>query len=165
METFFIGDTHFGHSDVINFENRPFVDINDMDKSLINNWNTVVSDEDRIFMIGDFSFYAKEKTKEICLSLKGHKILIKGNHDTNSEELYRECGFESVYSYPIILNEFWIISHEPLYLNKNMPYANIYGHVHANEIYKDASSHSFCACVERINYTPMNWQEIKKKMK
>lgn len=165
METFFIGDTHFGHSDVINFENRPFADVNEMDKSLIHNWNAVVSDKDRVFMIGDFSFYAEEKTKEICLNLKGHKILIKGNHDTNSEEFYRDCGFESVYSYPIIINQFWIISHEPIYLNKNMPYANIYGHVHGNEIYKDASSHSFCACVERINYTPIAWHEIKEKMK
>ena len=97
MKTFFIGDTHFGHSDIIGFENRPFTNVNEMDESLINNWNQAVSDEDKVFMIGDFSFYTKETTTDICLRLKGHKILIKGNHDTNSEEYYRQCGFEKAY--------------------------------------------------------------------
>ena len=161
---FFIGDTHFGHGEVINFENRPFDNVDEMDEALISNWNRVVSNEDKVFMIGDFSFHNVDKTKEILSRLNGHKILIKGNHDEGSEELYRDCGFESVYSYPVIIDEFWMISHQPLYLNKNMPYANIYGHVHGNEMYKDVSAHSFCACAERIGYTPISFDEIKKRM-
>ncbi|WP_224037895.1 metallophosphoesterase family protein [Clostridium gelidum] len=85
-----------------------------------------------------------------------------GNHDDNLEKYYYDCGFDKVSEYPIILDEFWMVSHKPLYLNKNMPYANIYGHVHGNEMYVDYSKHSFCACVERINYTPISWDEIKK---
>ncbi len=135
-----------------------------MDRELINRWNSVVTDDDTVFMIGDFSIYPKEKTKEICHKLKGEKILISGNHDNNSEEYYYECGFKNVYQYPIILEEFWMISHKPLYLNKNMPYANIYGHVHGNEMYVNYSNQSFCACVERINYTPISWEQIKEKM-
>jgi calcineurin-like phosphoesterase family protein len=43
-----------------------------------------------------------------------------------------------------------------------MPYANIFGHVHANPIYKDFSPQSFCVSVERINYTPISFEEIKR---
>ncbi|WP_252230709.1 metallophosphoesterase [Clostridium sp. ZBS15] len=161
---FFIGDTHFGDSHIIDYEQRPFENVEEMDRELINRWNSVVTDDDTIFMIGDFSLHPKEKTKEICNKLKGEKILISGNHDNNSEEYYYECGFKNVYQYPIILEEFWMISHKPLYLNKNMPYANIYGHVHGNEMYVDYSKQSFCACVERINYTPISWEQIKEKM-
>lgn len=161
---FFIGDTHFGHSQIIDYEQRPFVNVEEMDKELINRWNSVVMDEDTVFMIGDFSFYDKEKTTEICRGLKGKKILIIGNHDDKQAEYYIDCGFHKVYEYPIILEGFWMISHEPLYLNKNMPYANIYGHVHGNEMYVDYSKHSFCACVERINYTPIEWAEIKARI-
>jgi len=161
---FFIGDTHFGHSQIIDYEQRPFANVEDMDKELINRWNSVVMDEDTVFMIGDFSFYDKEKTTEICDSLKGQKILIIGNHDDKQAEYYIDCGFHKVYEYPIILEGFWMISHDPLYLNKNMPYANIYGHVHGNEMYVDYSKHSFCACVERINYTPIEWDEIKARL-
>lgn len=163
-KTFFIGDTHFGHSQIIDYEHRPFVNVEEMDKELINRWNSIVMDEDTVFMIGDFSFYDKEKTKEICSGLKGKKILIIGNHDDKQAEYYKDCGFHKVYEYPIILDGFWTISHEPLYLNKNMPYANIYGHVHGNEMYVDYSKHSFCACVERINYTPIEWEEIKARL-
>ena len=164
MRTFFIGDTHFGHGQVIGFEGRPFTDWQEMDEILIRKWNDTVTDEDRVFMIGDFSFHGEEMTREIGSKLRGHKILVKGNHDEGTEAFYRQCGFESVYSFPIVLDGFWLISHEPLYLNKNMPYANIYGHVHGNEMYKDVSQHSFCACVERNDYAPVEWGEIKRKM-
>lgn len=87
-----------------------------------------------------------------------------GNHDTQSENYYREIGFESVSRYPIIIENFWILSHEPLYINKNMPYANIFGHVHGNPIYKDFSPQSFCVSAERINYTPLDFNTIRKEI-
>ncbi len=43
-----------------------------------------------------------------------------------------------------------------------MPYANLFGHVHANPIIKDLSSQHFCVCVERIDYTPVEFDFIKK---
>lgn len=169
MKTFFIADTHFGHGEIIAYENRPFSSVEEMDREMIYRWNSVVSREDTIYMVGDFSFYDitddYNKTAQICNELNGHKILIKGNHDIQSEEYYRNCGFDAAYDYPIIIEGFWILSHEPVYINYNMPYANIYGHVHGNEMYKDYSSRSFCACVERINYTPIEWNDIKKLMK
>lgn len=161
---FFISDTHFGHKKIMDFEARPFSSIEEMDEAIILRWNDVVGDDDCVMVVGDFSCYDLDKNKEILSKLKGKKILIKGNHDTENEEFYRECGFASVYSYPIIVDSFFMVSHEPLYLNKNMPYANIYGHVHANCSYKDVSEQSFCVCVERINYTPILFDDIKNRM-
>ena len=161
---YFIADTHFGHQAIMGYESRPFSSVEEMDRQLIKNWNEVVTGEDTVFVLGDFSAYDKEKTTRICQQLVGKKILVKGNHDTESEAYYRECGFSSVYDYPIILENFWILSHEPMYLNGNMPYANIYGHVHGSEQYVDYSAHSFCACVERIQYRPIAWDEVKRKM-
>lgn len=164
-KTFFIADTHFGHSAIIDYENRPFSDVREMDNTLIHNWNSVVSDEDRVFVVGDFSVYGKEKTTEICHALNGKKYLIMGNHDTESEQFYVSCGFENAVRYPIILDNFWIVSHEPMYVNTNMPYANIFGHVHNNPIYNDCSKQSACVCCERIDYTPIEFEEIKQKIK
>lgn len=161
---FFIADTHFGHKNIIKYENRPFLDTLDMDKQLISKWNQKVKANDKVFVLGDFSFYNKAKTSEICHKLNGRKTLIMGNHDTSSINYYRECGFEMVSVYPIILDHFWMLSHEPLYICENMPYANIFGHVHSNKIYSDFSNQSFCACVERIDYQPILFEEIKEKM-
>lgn len=161
---FFIADTHFGHEAIIHYENRPFENIDEMTAALINNWNNVVSDEDTVFLLGDFSAYDKDANISICNRLNGHKKLIIGNHDTENEKYYYDCGFESVSKYPIIYDNFWILSHEPMYINSNMPYANIFGHVHGNPLYTDYSKQSFCVSAERINYTPVEFNEIKRKM-
>lgn len=51
-----------------------------MDRIIISNWNEAVSDEDRVFVIGDFSMYDNERTAEICRMLKGRKQLILITH-------------------------------------------------------------------------------------
>lgn len=163
-KVFFIADTHFSDSNIIMYENRPFSSANDMDSILVKNWNDTVSENDTVFFLGDFSFCNKEKTAEICHSLNGEKFLVMGNHDTENEHFYYECGFSGVSRYPIIYSNFWILSHEPLYINRNMPYANIFGHVHGNPIYKDVSERSFCVSVERINYTPIEISEIQRRI-
>jgi len=159
---FFIADTHFGDSNIIRYENRPFNSVAEMDSGIIKNWNSTVSENDKVFLLGDLSAYGKEKTAEICRSLNGEKYLVMGNHDNENELYYYDCGFSGVSRYPVIYKNFWILSHEPMYINTNMPYANIFGHVHANPVYSDFSPQSFCVSAERINYTPIEFSEIKK---
>lgn len=163
-QTFFIADTHFFHTNIIDFENRPFSSVEEMNEVLINNWNNAVTGADRVFLLGDFSFGNKEKQGEIAQRLNGHKILITGNHDNYSMKHYMSIGFEEVYRYPIILDQFWILSHYPLYINKNMPYANIFGHVHSNPQYSDYSNQSIVVSVERehMNYRPISFARIKE---
>ncbi len=43
-KTFFIADTHFGDDSIRRYENRPFDSTEQMDKALISNWNSVVTD-------------------------------------------------------------------------------------------------------------------------
>lgn len=161
---FFIADTHFGHSNIIRYENRPFGSVGQMDAYLAEQWNATVSEEDTVYVVGDFSFYSKGKTREICSRLCGHKYLIIGNHDRETPKDYLDAGFDWVYDKPVVLDGFWLVSHEPLYINPNMPYANIFGHVHANPAYSDYSPQSFCVSVERISYRPVAFDEIKRKM-
>lgn len=155
---YFIADTHFDDKNILNYENRPFSSVIDMNQKLIENWNKVVSDSDEIYVVGDFG-----NTKYLK-DLKGIKYLIKGNHDTEDNNYYRKAGFKEVYDKPVLLNNFWILSHEPLYVCENMPYANIFGHVHNSPIYKDYSSHHFCVTVERTDYSPISFDKVKRKV-
>lgn len=163
-KTFFTADPHFGHKNIISYENRPFQSVAGMDSHMIQQWNAVVDENDRVFVAGDFSFYSKGRSEEICGKLRGHKFLIQGNHDREKPRFYLDIGFEWVYDHPILLDDFWLVSHEPLYLNANMPYANIFGHVHGNPAYSDYSRQSFCVSVERTGYRPVEFDEIKSKM-
>ena len=163
-KTFFIGDPHFYHENIIKYENRPFQNAEAMNDALVRNWNKRASNNDRVIVVGDFSFGNKEKVRDITAKLTGHKVLIMGNHDGYNMDLYREAGFAEVYKYPIILDKFWIVSHEPMYINENMPYANIFAHVHGNPAFSDYSKQTICVSVERphMNYGLIEFNEIKK---
>lgn len=157
---FFVADTHFGDAAICRYENRPFESVAQMDEELVSRWNTVVEETDAVYVLGDFG--AEGYEEKVLNQLKGRKYLIKGNHDTKSNEEYRKLGFCEVYDYPIIIDGFWILSHDALYVNANMPYANLFGHVHNSPIIKDYSNQHFCVSVERINYTPIHFDAIKK---
>lgn len=162
---YFIGDTHFGGEDIIKYTHRPFKDSQDMDEFIIKNWNNQVESLDTVYVVGDFFDKTKEDyIKHILSCLNGKIILIKGNHDIGMEHSYRRLGIQ-VIDFPILYNNFFLISHEPLYVSKDGLYANIFAHVHDNPMYKDYSCRSFCVSAERINYTPISFMEIEKLMK
>lgn len=166
MKIFFISDTHFGDERIIRYENRPFEGAAQMGQTIIERWNSRVSDEDIVFHLGDFSSLSREENREILSRLNGKKILVMGNHDSHFSPLqWQEQGFYLAVDYPIIYREFFMLSHQPMYVCANMPYGNIFGHVHANPSYRDYSSQSFCVCCERVDYTPIEFGELWNKMK
>jgi len=140
--------------------NRPFKNKYEMDETLIANWNKRVKNGHDVFFLGDFSFYGKDKTTEICNKLNGNKYLIKGNHDSHSAKYYEDCGFTKAYDFPIILENFWILSHEPILFDKNSTFYNIHGHVHNNVDTEPSQTH-YCVSVEPINYKPIDFEVIR----
>lgn len=160
---FMIADTHFGEDAIRRYENRPFSSVAEMDEKLMEKWNAEVKEEDIVYHLGDFSIAGKEKG--YLDRLKGRKILVRGNHDSLSNQAYRVFGFEEVYDLPVILDGFWILSHEPIYVNENMPYANVFGHVHGSLIYQNWSRQHYCVSVERLDYCPIDFEIIKERVK
>ena len=160
-KVWFIADTHFNHANIIKYCNRPFTDKEEMNHCLINNWNSVVNKNDRVFVLGDFALCGKDKIIEIGKQLNGRKTLILGNHDRGSLQTYYSAGFEMVTKYPIVFNGY-ILSHYPIYCLSRQ-FKNIYGHVHNAQEYLDITDRDICVSVERINYTPISLDEIEKK--
>ena len=161
MQRWIISDMHFGHKNIITLEQRPFSSVEEMDEVIINNWNSVVKEEETVYVLGDVSFYNKEKTKEIINNLKGYKILIMGNHDTpKTRNWWLDVGFDEVIEYPIILDNFYILSHDIQYLPEESVYVNIHGHTHSKSINKYFYVN---VCVENIDYRPISFDKIKER--
>jgi calcineurin-like phosphoesterase family protein len=96
---FFTSDFHVGHSNVIRFDERPFKDINEMNQSLIDKWNSVVNDDDIVFYLGDLSHRCRpEMVKWFVDQLKGKIHFILGNHD-RYRDISRLNRFERIYDY------------------------------------------------------------------
>ena len=132
LNQWLIADMHLGHENIIKYEDRPFEDAATMDTAIMANWNRVVKRDDIVFVLGDVSFYPRTKTTQIITSLAGRKGLILGNHDAGrSESFWKDAGFEFVSRYPICVDGFFWLSHEPMFFTAAMPYVNIHGHIHA----------------------------------
>lgn len=80
-KTFFTSDIHFGHKNIIKYSNRPFVNVEQMDQSLIDNWNSVVPEDGVVFSLGDFAFCKIGRIIEIIQQLNGKIVMVGGNHD------------------------------------------------------------------------------------
>lgn len=156
-----IGDTHFSHQKIIEYCNRPFRTVEEMNEILIKNWNSCIGKNDVVIMMGDFALCGKEKIIEIGNKLKGRKHLLLGNHDGGSNDTYRAAGFEYIYKYPILLDEKYIISHYPQKIFSD-GYINIHAHTHNNPTFSHFTKNSFCTSVELNNYKPILFEDIKE---
>lgn len=77
----FTGDTHFGHSNIIKYCNRQFNNVEEMDNTIIDNWNKLISQNDTVYHLGDFCFPKYNSIEYYYNKLNGNKVLIYGNHD------------------------------------------------------------------------------------
>jgi len=83
---FITSDHHFNHFNIIKYCNRPFSNIGEMNNTLVNNWNSVVTDKDIVFHLGDFCFGDRKEWRKWINQLSFSQIhLIQGNHDRLSD--------------------------------------------------------------------------------
>lgn len=77
---YFTADLHLGHANIIRSCGRPFESLEQMDETLIANWNERVGQDDTVYLLGDV-VWNKKLVGDYISRLSGHKILIRGNHD------------------------------------------------------------------------------------
>jgi calcineurin-like phosphoesterase family protein len=130
---FYISDTHFGHANILRFDNRPFSSVERMEEELVKLWNSVVSKGDTVYILGDFCWGKEPEWIRILKRLNGGKVLIVGNHDITGSATLRSM-FQDVKEYKEIRDNGRkvILCHYPIPCFKNHHYGayHLYGHVH-----------------------------------
>ena len=150
-----------GIFNIISYCNRPFENADEMNEVIMMNWNFTVNDDDLVYIFGDLAFGkgSKEVLKSILPQLKGHKRLIRGNHDRETATWYKRYGIEHIYG-PQIWDDVHkdvILSHIPVPCKA--PCINIHAHVH-NLMHIAEEGIYRCVSVEQINYTPVDLDEL-----
>lgn len=133
---FFTSDLHLNHNNILKYEQRPYHNVDEMNKDYINKWNAKVSPEDTVYVLGDFCFTKRTSdTEEFLSKLNGHKILIKGNHDHSS--VYKAKGWDRIYDYYEleIDNTLVCLFHYPIAVwnCKHHDSIHLFGHIHSNK--------------------------------
>jgi calcineurin-like phosphoesterase family protein len=173
---FMTADTHLGHDSIRRHCNRPWKTVEEMDEALIARWNFVVGKKDQVYVLGDFAMYKKipgvdsmTQYRRAFQQLNGKKFLIKGNHDSMSREVYREC-FSEVYDGILdktIDHQRVTLCHYPM-VSWNASYHgswSLHGHTH-NRLKEVENVLRLDVGVDNPewNYTPVPWDILRTKM-
>lgn len=166
---YYIADLHLGHTNIIRLSKRPYTTIDEMDKDLIDKWNSVVSDNDDIYIVGDLIFRTNKGYEYYLKQLKGKKHLIIGNHD---HKMLKQKGidkyFESIDDLLMINDDKYtiVLCHYPLaeWPNFYRGAYHFFGHIHNNkneayEIMKNVKN-SYNVGVDVIGFTPKTAKQI-----
>ncbi len=81
MSIFFTADLHLGHDNIIGYTKRPFKDVDEMDNTLIDNYNEKVSNDDTVYILGDFTLKNAGPARQYLKRLNGHILIVPGGHD------------------------------------------------------------------------------------
>ena len=170
---FFTSDTHFNHTNIIRFCNRPFKDVSHMNETIISNWNRVVGHDDIVFHLGDFCLGGSAEWINVLSRLNGKIYLITGNHDVkNLIQDYRKY-FEQV-----VMQMYIEADKQKIYLN-HCPFLcyggsyngtwQLFGHVHTSRhnTGKDAPRLKmlfpslYHVGVDNNDFTPVSFARVK----
>lgn len=167
---YFSSDSHYFHTNILKYSERPFEDVQEMNQALIDNWNKKVKPQDQVWHLGDFSFGNAEETKNILRQLNGHKHFVKGNHDQVFEKNKNLYGyFESVQDYKELKwdNQKLVMCHFPIlsWAGAHRGSWMVAGHTHGSIEYLNKNTTRVDVGVDVWNYSPVSFEELKEHMK
>ena len=174
---FFVSDTHFNHTNIIKYCNRPFNNTDEMDEALINNWNAKVPKDGIVYHLGDFAWGSINYWGKIREQLNGEIILIYGNHDEkylNNKciyKLFKEVTPQKkiwINKIPIYMNHYPFLCFEGSYKGLGATW-QLFGHVHSNPRSEEGLDHKrlincfptqYDVGVDNNNFIPISFDEL-----
>ena len=169
---FFASDHHFHHKNILTFKNqddtplRVFSDVDHMNEHMVNCHNSVVKPTDKVYFLGDVSVSRNAKGLEILGRMNGEKVLVKGNHDLCSASQYLQYFKDVRGSHQF---DGMILTHIPIHPESLARWGlNVHGHLHNNVVRMALAQipdrRYFNVSMERINFTPISLEEVKKQV-
>ena len=170
---FWTSDYHFNHTNVIQYSNRPFATVQEMNDVMSRNHNSVVGRNDMVFILGDFAFAKPGEIEAIVQQLNGQKYLIFGNHDkTIRKNKQLQSHFVKCVDYlehTIKLSptekQYVVMSHYA-HLTWNRKHHGawmLHGHSHGTLTYPFEGK-IMDVGVDVHNYTPISFEQIQQHM-
>lgn len=162
--TFFTADSHFGHAGIIGMCNRPYADIEEHDRALVDAWNAVVQPGDEVWHLGDFAYRCPpQRVRQLFDQLNGTKHLIKGNHDFKGPTL--QLGWASIHELTetVVDGQVLVLCHYALRTWRNVRRGaiHLYGHSHGN---LPGNRQSLDVGVDCTGYAPVTLPQIRSML-
>lgn len=163
--TWFISDTHFGHENIVGYDEAPFDSIHEYNVELTERWNSRVGEKDEVFHLGDFTF--RSSPEPYVKRLNGRIHLVLGNHDRIQMVLKCREHFASITEGILETKRFGkrlVLCHYPIlsWHWQGSGGLHLHGHVHVKNIHRD-NALNVCAVMQ--NWEPINMEEVEQRIK
>lgn len=140
-----------------------------MNEALIKNWNSVVSPNDTVYILGDVFFCQPSEAAQILSRLNGKKHLVYGNHDKQIKsnrhvQQYFEVIHPDLYEKKIE-DHFVTMCHYPMMSwNKSFHGSfQLHGHIHGKQPFT-GQMRRYDVGVDANGYAPVSWETIKEAL-
>ena len=171
QDVFFIADPHFLHKNVIEYCNRPFETVEEMNLDIMTNWNNAVDKKDIIFIAGDFCFGSTKTWVYLLDHLNGIKYLAAGNHDKSIPankfvDVQHRFNIRIMGDEEVKEGQWIVVDHYPMlsWYKSHAGSIQLYGHDHfyvykKNEVRLRPNQVNISVDVR--DFTPINYQRVK----
>lgn len=177
MNIFFTSDNHFGHANIIKYCNRPFDNVDEMDEAMIRNWNEVVSEDDMVYHLGDFTLGNSGFAQSIFRRLNGNISILNNSYHHDKRWIPSSyigvTNYNTVSGYVYSLPPIFVLDasykvivlcHFPMAVWDRKHYGSIHLHGHSHGEYKyKRGTLAFDVGVDSWGFTPVSLEEVIKK--
>ena len=172
-KVWFTSDLHFWHKNICKYCDRPYESIEEMNQGIVDNWNSVVKEDDTVFVLGDLGFCGIEKLRPLMSQLKGKIFLIQGNHDSDKvvNKLYEEGIIKDYFKLLEVTivndeecpNQQLTLCHFPMidWYNKEKGGWMIHGHQHQLPETPSCSPKHYDVGLDKNGMTPISFERLK----
>lgn len=173
---YFSSDLHLNHDKIFIYQERGFNSISEMNTTIINNFNSIITYDDDLYLLGDFFLSDLNKGIKLFNQLPGKIHLIWGNHDTDNRKealskchnVVEVCGFATILKYK---KYHFYMSHFPTATTNFDDYKKplksrtlaLSGHTHSKDLFEPCNSYN--VAVDAHNLFPVSIDKIIEDFK
>lgn len=172
-KVWFTSDLHFWHKNICKYCGRPYDSIEEMNQGIVANWNSVVKEDDTVFVLGDLGFCGIEKLRPLMEQLNGTIYLVQGNHDSDKvvNKLVEEEIIKAITTLCHIIitgdeecpDQELTLCHFPMidWYNKEKGAWMVHGHQHQLPETPSCSVLHWDVGLDKNGMTPINFEQLK----
>ena len=169
---YFTSDLHFCHDKWFLYVARGFKSIDDMNEAIIERWNSTVTPDDDVYVLGDLMLNDNEKGTECIRKLNGKIHIVLGNHDSDARILIYK-------SLPNVVSVSWaerlkyegitmFMTHYPCMTRNSTKEPlktavfSLFGHTHSRELFYNGDPYAYNVSMDAHDCRPVSVEQVRK---
>jgi calcineurin-like phosphoesterase family protein len=164
-DVWFIADFHLDHFHILRYCDRPFPNVQDMNRAILDRLNQRVKPNDTLYFLADFCMGTRERTVQFRTQIHFRRIFaVPGNHDKQVRKLTQEFHLLDDLAEVSVNSQRIVLCHYAMRVWHHSPRGpwHLYGHSHGR--LPECLSRSMDVGVNTHDFCSWHFDEIQSRM-